>query len=228
MPKKIKHLAIIMDGNRRWARAKGLKSFEGHLAGRKTLENVLNWCRAANIKILTLYAFSAENWQRPKREVDFLMETFYIAFTKDIKKLHKNNVQVRVLGRLTGLSKKLQTAIKKAIELTKNNKANILNLAINYSGRLEIIDAFNKLMEKSITQEKITEELVSDHLYTAGLPEPDLIIRTSGEQRVSGFLLWQSAYSELIFIKNCWPAFSKQDFDLALADFNKRQRRFGC
>ncbi len=217
-----------MDGNRRWARAKGLKSFEGHLAGRKTLENVLNWCRAANIKILTLYAFSAENWQRPKREVDFLMETFYIAFTKDIKKLHKNNVQVRVLGRLTGLSKKLQTAIKKAIELTKNNKANILNLAINYSGRLEIIDAFNKLMEKSITQEKITEELVSDHLYTAGLPEPDLIIRTSGEQRVSGFLLWQSAYSELIFIKNCWPAFSKQDFDLALADFNKRQRRFGC
>lgn len=225
---KIKHLGIIMDGNRRWARANQKKSYQGHLEGKKTLEKVLNWCKESNISILTLYTFSAENWQRPKQEVDFLMKTFYHVFTKDIKRLHEKNIQVRVIGRLKGLALKLQTAIIKAMELTKNNDGSILNLAINYSGRLEIIDAFSEIFKKTSNPKEITEKLVSKYLYTADLPDPDLIIRTSGEQRVSGFLLWQAAYSELMFVKSCWPEFSKQDFDQAISCYYNRQRRFGC
>ncbi len=147
MEPKIKHLGIIMDGNRRWAKARRLPFFEGHRAGYKKIEGVLHWCHDAGIKILTLYAFSTENWQRPKKEVDFLMKLFYLAFTKNIKKLHKNNICVRVIGRKKGLSEKIQKAIKKSEELTKNNTAIILNLAINYGGRLELVDAFNKILK---------------------------------------------------------------------------------
>jgi undecaprenyl diphosphate synthase len=224
MSKKIKHLAIIMDGNRRWARVNNLKTIKGHLNGQKTLEKVLNWCKEADISILTLYAFSNENWQRPKEEVDFLMKAFYLAFSRDIEKLNKNNIKVRVIGDLKNLPEKLQKVILKAMDLTKNNNDFILNLAINYSGRLEIVQAVNKALESS---RKIDEDSISQNLYTANLPDPDLIIRTSGEKRLSGFLLWQSAYSELVFVKNYWPDFSKIDFDLALEDFYQRQRRFG-
>jgi len=225
MKSKIKHLGIIMDGNRRWATTRRLPSFEGHRAGYKKIEDVLRWCRDAGIKILTLYAFSTENWQRSKKEVDFLMKLFYLALTKDIKKLHKNKVCVRVIGREEGLSKKLQQAIKKAEALTKNNTAVILNLAINYGGRLELVDAFNKILKNP--PKEITEDLISQNIYTADLPDPDLIIRTSGERRLSEFLTWQSAYSEFYFIKRHWPEFSKEDFDDALNDFANRQRRFG-
>jgi len=225
MKSKIKHLGIIMDGNRRWATTRRLPSFEGHRAGYKKTEDVLRWCRDAGIKILTLYAFSTENWQRSKKEVDFLMKLFYLALTKDIKKLHKNKVCVRVIGREEGLSKKLQQAIKKAEALTKNNTAAILNLAINYGGRLELVDAFNKILKNP--PKEITEDLISQNIYTADLPDPDLIIRTSGERRLSEFLTWQSAYSEFYFIKRHWPEFSKEDFDDALNDFANRQRRFG-
>jgi len=225
MKSKIKHLGIIMDGNRRWATTRRLPSFEGHRAGYKKIEDVLRWCRDAGIKILTLYAFSTENWQRSKKEVDFLMKLFYLALTKDIKKLHKNKVCVRVIGREEGLSKKLQQAIKKAEALTKNNTAAILNLAINYGGRLELVDAFNKILKNP--PKEITEDLISQNIYTADLPDPDLIIRTSGERRLSEFLTWQSAYSEFYFIKRHWPEFSKEDFDDALNDFANRQRRFG-
>jgi len=214
-----------MDGNRRWATTRRLPSFEGHRAGYKKIEDVLRWCRDAGIKILTFYAFSTENWQRSKKEVDFLMKLFYLALTKDIKKLHKNKVCVRVIGRKNGLSKKLQQAIKKAEELTKNNTTIILNLAINYGGRLELVDAFNKILKNP--PKEITEDLISQNIYTADLPDPDLIIRTSGEKRLSGFLTWQSAYSELYFIKRHWPEFSKEDFDGTLNDFANRQRRFG-
>ena len=214
-----------MDGNRRWATTRRLPSFEGHRAGYKKIEDVLRWCRDAGIKILTLYAFSTENWQRSKKEVDFLMKLFYLALTKDIKKLHKNKVCVRVIGREEGLSKKLQQAIKKAEALTKNNTAVILNLAINYGGRLELVDAFNKILKNP--PKEITEDLISQNIYTADLPDPDLIIRTSGERRLSEFLTWQSAYSEFYFIKRHWPEFSKEDFDDALNDFANRQRRFG-
>lgn len=225
MKSKIKHLGIIMDGNRRWATTRRLPSFEGHRAGYKKIEDVLRWCRDAGIKILTLYAFSTENWQRSKKEVDFLMKLFYLALTKDIKKLHKNKVYVRVIGREEGLSKKLQQAIKKAEALTKNNTAAILNLAINYGGRLELVDAFNKILKNP--PKEITEDLISQNIYTADLPDPDLIIRTSGERRLSEFLTWQSAYSEFYFIKRHWPEFSKEDFDDALNDFANRQKRFG-
>ncbi|MCX6813897.1 MAG: polyprenyl diphosphate synthase [Candidatus Azambacteria bacterium] len=225
MKSEIKHLGIIMDGNRRWAKARRLPSFEGHRAGYKKVEDILHWCRDAGIKILTLYTFSTENWQRSKKEVNFLMKLFYLAFTKDIKKLHKNNICVRVIGRKNGLSEKIQKAIKRSEELTKNNTAIILNLAINYGGRSELVDAFNKILKNP--PKEITEDLISQNVYTAGLPDPDLIIRTSGEKRLSGFLTWQSAYSEFCFIKHHWPEFSKEDFNEILNDFASRQRRFG-
>ena len=225
MKSKIKHLGIIMDGNRRWAKARRLPSFEGHRAGYKKIEDILNWCRDAEIKILTLYTFSTENWQRSKKEVNFLMKLIYFAFTKDIKKLHKNNICVRIIGRKKGLPEKIQKAIKKTEELTKNNTAAILNLAINYGGRPELVDAFNKILKNP--PREITEDLISQNVYTAGLPDPDLIIRTSGEKRLSGFLMWQSAYSEFCFIEHHWPEFSKEDFNNILNNFANRQRRFG-
>lgn len=222
---KIKHLGIIIDGNRRWARIRGLKPPEGHRAGLKKIEEIVQWCHDANIKIITLYCFSTENWQRDKKEVDFLMRIFYQLFTKNVKEIHKNNIKLRVIGRKQELSRKLQGAIKKAEELTKNNTGGILNLAINYGGRSELVDAFNKIVENPPS--KITEKIISQNLYAADLPDPDLIIRTSGELRLSGFLLWQSTYSELYFTKKHWPDFSKEDFDDALSDFASRQRRFG-
>ena len=225
MEQNIKHLGILMDGNRRWAKAHNLPPFEGHRIGYKKIEQVLGWCRDAEIKILTIFAFSTENWQRPKEEVDFLMRFIYRALTVDIKKLHKNNIRIKLIGNKEGLSKKLQEAIRKAEKLTENNNGETLNLAINYGGRLELVDAFKKILKKHPTD--ITEEMISRNLYTAGIPDPDLIIRTSGEQRLSGFLIWQSAYSELLFVKHNWPEFSKDDFDNAIADFAKRKRRFG-
>ena len=214
-----------MDGNRRWAKARGLPPFKGHEAGYKKIEEVLHWCKEAGIEVLTLFAFSTENWQRARKEVDFLMKLFIRALTKDIKKLHENNVRVRVIGRREGLPEKLRQAIDESKELMKNNTGGTLNLAINYGGRPELVDAFKKIIANP--PKEITEELISQNLYTAGLPDPDLIIRTSGEQRLSGFLTWQSAYSELLFINHHWPEFSKEDFDAALADFANRQRRFG-
>ncbi|MBI4920036.1 di-trans,poly-cis-decaprenylcistransferase [Candidatus Azambacteria bacterium] len=222
---KIQHLGIIMDGNRRWARSRGLSPSEGHRAGCEKAKEVLKWCREAEIKILTLYAFSTENWRRAKSEVNFLMNIFYRILTKDIKELHKNNVRVRIVGRKEDFSEKLQKAIEESEKLTENNTGIILNLAINYGGRQEIVDAFNKIMENP--PKKITENIISQNIYTAGLPDPNLIIRTSGEMRLSGFLMWQSVYSELRFVKRHWPDFSKKDFNDALADFANRQRRFG-
>lgn len=225
MDQPVKHLGIIMDGNRRWAKAQGLPTFEGHRAGYNKIDEVLRWCRDAGVKTLTLFAFSTENWQRAKDEVDFIMGLFYQAFTDDIKKLHKNNIRVRLIGRKDGLTEKLQEAVRKAEELTQNNDGCNLNLAINYGGRPELVDACKKILKNPPAE--ITEETISQNLYTAGQPDPDLIIRTSGEQRLSGFLTWQSAYSELLFVSHHWPDFSKQDFDDALTNFANRQRRFG-
>lgn len=225
MEQQVKHLGIIMDGNRRWARARGLPSFEGHRAGYNKIDEVLRWCRDASVTTLTLFAFSTENWQRAKDEVDFIMGLFYRAMTEDIKKMHENNIRVRVIGRKEGLSEKLQEAVLKAEKLTQNNTACNLNLAINYGGRPELVDTVKKILTNPPAE--ITEETISQNLYTAGQLDPDLIIRTSGEQRLSGFLTWQSAYSELLFVEHNWPDFSKDDFDTALADFTARQRRFG-
>jgi undecaprenyl diphosphate synthase len=225
MDHEVKHLGIIMDGNRRWAAAKGLPPFEGHRAGYKKAEEVLNWCRDAGVRTLTLFAFSTENWQRTKKEVNFLISLFYLAFGRDAKRLHKNNVQLHLIGRREGLPKKFREAVAVAEELTKKNTGSVLNLAINYGGRAELVDALQKILKNPPA--KITEETIAQNLYTAGQADPDLIIRTSGERRLSGFLTWQSAYSELSFIDHYWPEFSKKDFDDALADFAKRQRRFG-
>ncbi len=217
-----------MDGNRRWAKEKGLKSYEGHQAGRENVEKVVKWCKEANIKILTLYAFSAENWQRPKIEVDFLMQAFIEAFNDDVLRLHDEKIKVNVFGRVSKLSTKLQKSIKKATELTKNNKEGILNLCINYSGRLEIVDAVNHIIANKKSKKAINEEDIKHHLYGKDMSDPDLIIRTSGEKRLSGFLLWQAAYSELLFIDKYWPDFSKKDFLKAVDCFYHRKRRFGC
>jgi undecaprenyl diphosphate synthase len=222
---KINHLAIIMDGNRRWAKARGLPAFEGHRAGYQKVREVLGWCQEVEIKTLTLYAFSTENWQRSVDEVSGLMGLFELLFSKDIHELHKNNIRVRVLGSRKELSVNLQKLIVESEELTKNNTSCFLNLAINYGGRQEIVNAFNSLVASG--EKEITEDILEKHLYTYDQPDPDAIVRTSGENRLSGFLLWQGAYSELFFVQHNWPEFSRDDFDKVLGDFNQRQRRFG-
>lgn len=214
-----------MDGNRRWAKAQGLPSFAGHQAGYQKVKEVAKWCQEEGVNILTLFAFSTENWKRSKEEVAWIMKLFVQLFSKDIKEIHENNICLKVLGRRDGLSKKLQELIIKSEALTKNNTGSFLNLCINYGGRQELIEAFGRIIKSR--QKQITEELISKNLYSAGLPDPDLIIRTSGEVRTSGFLLWQGAYAELLFIKNNWPAFSRRDFNQALREFARRQRRFG-
>jgi len=232
MIKKIKkipiHLGIIIDGNRRWAKEKGLPAFEGHRRGLDNVQKVGEWCRKKGVKILTIFAFSTENWNRVKREVNYLMRLFALALNgKYIKELQEKNIKLQVIGQKERLPKFLQTKIKKAEELTKNNKEGILNLAISYGGRPEIVQAVKNIIKKKISPDKITENLINQNLWTTGLPYPDLIIRTGGEQRLSNFLTWQSAYSELYFTKKYWPEFTEKDLDKALLDFSRRQRRFG-
>lgn len=224
------HLAIIIDGNRRWARKKGLPVFEGHRQGLKNVKRVGKWCRKKGVKILTLYAFSTENWNRSKAEVNSLMRLLGDALNprkSHLKELHKEGIKLQVIGQKERLSPKLQRLIQKAEDLTKNNKKGVLTLAISYGGRAEILEAVKEIIKKKIPLEKITEKLFTENLWTGKFPPPDLIIRTSGEQRLSGFLLWQSAYSELYFSKKLWPDFSEKDLDKALNDFAHRQRRFG-
>ena len=222
------HLGIIIDGNRRWARERGLPTFQGHLRGYEKLRKVGKWCKNRGVKILTIFAFSTENWNRSKEEVSYLMKLLVRAFSKkEVDEIDKEGIRLRVIGQKERLNKNLQRMIQEAEELTKNNKEGILNLAISYGGRPEIIEAVKRIISKKIAPEKITEEVISQNLWTEGLPDPDLIIRTSGEQRTSGFLTWQAAYSELYFCKKYWPDFSEKDLDLALSDYASRQRRFG-
>lgn len=223
-----KHIGFIMDGNRRWARAKGLPTLHGHKKGYDVMMKVGDWCLDKGVKILTVYAFSTENWDRSKKEIAYLMRLLKMALTKDINKLHKKNIKVRVIGRIGDLQKELQKAIIEAMELTKNNTRGILNIAINYGGRPEIVDAVKKIIKKKTAPEKVTERVIEENLYTAGTPDPDLIIRTSGEMRLSNFLTWQSAYSELLFIKKCWPDFAEKDLDEAIEEYSRRTRRFGA
>ncbi|MBU0613604.1 di-trans,poly-cis-decaprenylcistransferase [Patescibacteria group bacterium] len=222
-----KHIGIIMDGNRTWARKRGLPTFAGHKKGYDIAMKVGGWCLDRGVNILTIYAFSTENWNRSKNEVSYLMHLLKKAFTDEIDNLHAKGIQVRVIGIEKGLSKDIKDAIKKAMQLTKNNKRGILNIALNYGGRSEITEAVKKIVEKKLKPSQITEKLISNNIFTADLPDPDLIIRTSGEQRLSGFLTWQSAYSELMFIKKTWPAFTEKDVDKAINEFSRRNRRFG-
>ncbi len=222
------HLGIIIDGNRRWAKKKDLPSFYGHKKGLDNVKKISDYCLEKGVKILTLYAFSSENWSRTKKEVEYLMKLLGNTLNdKSIKDLNKRGVKLRIIGEREKLPEFLQQLIEKAERETKDNKKGILNLAISYGGQPEIVQAIKNIIDKKIPASKITEELVSENLWTAGLPDPDFIIRTGGEIRLSNFMTWQSAYSELYFTKKPWPAFTIKDLDKALNNYNHRHRRFG-
>jgi undecaprenyl diphosphate synthase len=221
------HVAIILDGNGRWARARGLPRNAGHRAGVENLRPVLEACGEFGIKYLTVYAFSTENWSRPADEVQGLMNILEDVIDRELSELHENGVRLRHLGRLDRLRPALQEKVLNAIEQTKNNNRISLNIAWNYGGRSEMVRAIQKIIEDGVSPVDINEELVSEYLYTTGLPDPDLIIRTSGEQRVSNFLLWQGAYAELYVTPTYWPDFGRDELLDALKDYASRERRFG-
>lgn len=220
-----RHLAIVLDGNRRFAKRLMLKSWRGHEWGVKKFEKVLEWCKEYNIKELTLYALSLENFNRPKREFNYLMDLF----RKEIKNIKNDprlkNIKVNFIGRIWMLPKDLQKEMHELMKITKKHTKHILNVALAYGGRAEVIDAIRKLAKKKVNLSKINEETFEKGLYMKS--EPDLIIRTGGEHRTSNFLIWQSPYSELIFLDVLWPEFSKKDFVKCLQDYGKRERRFG-
>jgi len=218
------HLGIIIDGNRRWAREKGLPAFEGHRKGLAKVKELIKWSKERGVKILTLFVFSTENWKRAKREVNFLMKLAKSAIADNLKELHREGIKVRIIGQRERLPKSVQKIIKETEELTRNNKKMTLNFALSYGGRAEIVETIKKLIEKKIPPEKITEDMISQNLWTSDV---DLIIRTGKEQRISNFLIWQAAYSELYFCQKYWPEFSEKDLDEALEEYNLRQRRFG-
>jgi len=228
-----KHLAIIMDGNRRFAQKLGMDPAIGHLAGRSKLEEVIDWCLELGIKVLTVYAFSTENIKRNKDEADFLMNLFAENFRKvgDDERVHKNKMRIKAIGKIENLPKNVQDAIKYAEEKTKNYDKYFFNIAVAYGGREEILNAVKRIAgdvkKGKIKEEDINEKLMSSYLYTSDLPDPDLILRTSGEERISNFLLWQLAYSELYFSDVYWPGFRKIDFLRAIKSYQERKRRFG-
>ncbi|MBN1430044.1 MAG: isoprenyl transferase [Anaerolineae bacterium] len=221
------HVAIIMDGNGRWAKQRGLPRLAGHRAGTENLRRILRACVELGIKILTLYAFSTENWGRPEAEVRGLMRILEDVIDHELPELHKEGVQLRHLGDLSRISKKLQTKVLNAVEMTRNNHQLILNVAFNYGGRAEIIHAVQEIVRHGHPAEEIDEALVSKYLYTGSLPDPDLIVRTSGELRISNFLLWQAAYAEYYIAPVFWPDFDKEELCKALRLFCQRDRRFG-
>ena len=220
------HIAIIMDGNGRWAQEKGMDRIFGHKEGAKSAKKVIEACSDLNINYLTLYAFSTENWNRPQFEVDSLMSLLSSMLKNEVKELERNNIVFNVVGRVEDLPKSVQNIISDVIDRTKHNTGLILSLALSYGGRQEIIDAVNKIIV-SKKSEIIDEEIVKNNLYCPEIPDPDLIIRTAGEYRLSNFLLWQSAYSELFVSKKNWPDFKKKDLMEALKDFENRDRTFG-
>ena len=225
------HIGIIMDGNGRWAKKRGLPRSAGHSAGADTLKKIVTECNNMGIKYITVYAFSTENWKRPKEEVDYLMNLL-LSYLRDAEKtLAGENVVIRAIGSRKELSEEIQEQIVKTEEFTKNNTGIIMNIAVNYGSREEITTAVKKIAQKAveggIKSDDITSEMISDNLYTKNQPDPDLIIRTSGEERISNFLLWQLAYSELWFTNKLWPDFNKSDLLEAIYDFQNRGRRFG-
>ena len=225
--KSPRHIAIIMDGNGRWARKRGLPRIAGHRAGTENLRKIIRACVDLGVQYLTIYAFSTENWARPKEEVEGLMGILEDVVENETAELNSEGVQIRHIGRLEQLNPRLQKKITQAIDLTKNNRRLILSIAWNYGGRDEILLAVKKIISEGIPEEKVNEKLISSHLFTDGIPDPDLIIRTSGEMRTSNFLMWQSAYSEWYFTDTLWPDFSKEELQKALQDFESRERRYG-
>jgi undecaprenyl diphosphate synthase len=222
-----KHVAIIMDGNGRWAKARGLPRTEGHRQGTENLRRILKACVEFGVEILTIYAFSTENWKRPRAEVRVLMSILEMVIDRELKELHESGVQIRHIGELEGIAPALQKKIHYACDYTKNNTKLILNVAFNYGGRDEIVHAVRKIVASGVTPEQVTEDLISSYMYTSPLPDPDLIIRTSGEVRSSNFLVWQGTYSEYYFTPVYWPDFDKEQLREALIEYNRRTRRFG-
>ncbi len=221
------HLAIIMDGNGRWAKARGLPRLAGHRAGVENLRRVLRASSEFGIKILTIYAFSTENWGRPEAEVRGLMNILESVIDRELDQLHANGVQLRHIGELDGLSPMLQRKVRRAVELTRNNAQLILNVAFNYGGRAEIVRAVQRIIADGIPAEQVNETLIDYYLYTAGQPDPDLVVRTGGEMRLSNFLLWQASYAEYYATPAFWPDFDRNELLKAIAFYARRERRFG-
>ena len=227
-----KHIAIIMDGNRRWARAKGKSASFGHKEGAKTLEKIVRYANKIGLRYITVYAFSTENWKRAEEEVKSLMMLLQTYLDDYSKRADTENIRVKILGDISALSEGMQKSINKCMERTKDNTGVTFNIALNYGGRDELLKAIKQISkdvkEEKIKLEDITEELVSNNLYTKGQPDPDLLIRTSGELRLSNFLPWQLVYSEFLFIEKNWPDFSEEDLDDAILEYQKRTRKFGA
>jgi undecaprenyl diphosphate synthase len=221
------HIAIIMDGNGRWAKSRGMSRQAGHRAGTENIRRVIETFARYEVPYLTLYAFSTENWSRPKREVQALIRLIGHFIDRELRGLDENGVRLRHIGNLDPLSADLRRRVEEAIELTKNNDRITVNIAFNYGGRQEIIDAIKRIVDDGVPRERIDEPLVSSYLTTSGLPDPDLVVRTAGEVRLSNFLLWQSAYSEYYATDAYWPDFGVDEIEAALVAYNDRDRRFG-
>jgi undecaprenyl diphosphate synthase len=225
-----RHVAVIMDGNGRWAQKRHLPRIAGHRSGTQSARTTIETCARLKIEALTLYAFSVENWRRPKTEIDFLMALLREYLRKEMPLIQKNEIRMRFLGRMDELPAGVQNDVRDAMEKTAGNKGMVLCVALNYGGRAEIVDAMNAILSERNghgTPAKVTEEQLSRHLYTEGLPDPDLLIRTSGEMRVSNFLLWQIAYAEIFVTETLWPDFNRARLLEALLEFQKRERRYG-
>jgi undecaprenyl diphosphate synthase len=216
-----------MDGNGRWAQARGLPRLAGHRAGTENLRRILRAAVEFGVRILTIYAFSTENWERPRDEVEGLLDIMERMIDRELPELHREGVQIRHIGRLERVPERLVVKIRQALDLTRNNQRLILNVAFNYGGRAEIVDAVRRIIQDEVPPDMVNEVLISRYLYTADLPDPDLIIRTSGEMRVSNFLIWQGAYAEYYVTPVYWPDFDKDEFYKALAEYARRERRFG-
>lgn len=228
---QLKHIAIIMDGNRRWAKKHKLPSTSGHSAGVKALKSAVKSCGELGIQYLTVYAFSTENWGRKKEEVDFLMFLLGETIKKELKNLHKNNVKIKIIGNLKTLNKDLQKILHDAMDTTSENTGLNLQIAINYGSREEICNAVSLIAADvkagKINPEDVSDELISSYLYTSSIPDPDLLVRTGGEQRLSNYLLWQSAYTEIYVTGIHWPDFGKSELEKAILEYARRNRRFG-
>jgi undecaprenyl diphosphate synthase len=221
------HLGFILDGNRRWARQHSLPEFDGHLAGYSALREVIEACVDMGVPYVSVYAFSTENWKRDKREVSNIMKLATRAITSDLKRFIQRGIRVRYVGRLDGISKKLVEGVQKAEESTRNLTGGTVLLCFNYGGHAEIADAARSCVEDGLRPEEVTEEAIAQRLYVPDVPPIDMVIRTSGEQRLSNFMLWRSSYSELMFMKKYWPDMTKEDVADIIKEYNRRQRRYG-
>ena len=226
-PKIPTHIGIIMDGNGRWALARGLPRMAGHRAGTENLRRIIEACIEFGIKYLTIYAFSTENWGRPFEEVQGLMHIFEDVIDRELQELNDQGVQLRHIGRLDRLKPAFREKVLHAVELTRPNQRLVLNVAFNYGGRDEIVSAIQRMIQDGVRSEEVTDEMVSQYLFTVGVPDPDLIIRTSGELRVSNFLIWQAAYAEWYFPSTYWPDFDREELRKALEEYSLRGRRYG-